>query len=214
MTRASPSYRPLFRKYAAYCAGLVTVALLASGALSLYSGYQELRALLDEVQREKARGAAFRIEQFARVIEAQLRGALLVEAAGIEQSAEERHLELIRVMRQAPAISDLAWIDAAGVQQVKVSRTARDQIGPPAGSNAEFLAHPAVLGARTGKLHVGPVTLRSESEPYSMFAIAGQGPNDQRGLREGSALLADVNLKLVWDIVSAIQVGEIGRAHV
>ncbi len=209
-SRRARSRGTLFRKYALYCAGLVSIALLASGVIGLYFSYQEQRSLLDEAQREKVRTAAVRIEHFARVIEGQLRAALLVEQAGIEQSADERHLELIRLLRQAPAVSDVTWVDAQGIQQIKVSRTVRDRIGPA----EDHTDHPAVIAARTGRLFASPVYFRSGSEPFATFAVNSQSSVDRRGSGPGSVLVAEVNLKLVWEIVSAIKVGATGNVHV
>ncbi|MFN0303312.1 MAG: ATP-binding protein [Burkholderiales bacterium] len=209
-TRLRRARGTLFRKYALYCAGLVSIALLASGLIGLYFSYQEQRSLLDEAQREKVRTAAVRIEHFARVIEGQLRAALLVEQAGIEQNADERHLELIRLLRQAPAVSDVIWVDAQGIQQIKVSRTVRDRIGPA----EDHSDHPAVVGARSGNLYAGPVYFRSGSEPYATLAVNGQGSAERRGSGPGSVLIAEVNLKLVWEIVSTIRVGVSGNVHV
>ena len=131
--RELPSSGPhttLFRKYAGYFAGLVSVALVASSLVGLYFAYHESRAMLEDLHREKARAVALRIEQFARLIEVQLRAPLLLRQAGISATVNEQHLELIRLLRQAPAIIDVAWVDGSGVQQLKVSRIGRDEIGP------------------------------------------------------------------------------------
>ena len=52
----------LARKYAIVLVALVTGALLASGAVEIYSSYNENKAALVALQREKAAGAASRIE--------------------------------------------------------------------------------------------------------------------------------------------------------
>ena len=62
----------LFRKYFLLILALVCGALLISGAVGLYFSYQENKVALASVQREKAVGAAARIEQFIRQIEQQL----------------------------------------------------------------------------------------------------------------------------------------------
>ena len=121
--------RTLFWKYAVYFAGLVSIALLASGLVGLYFSYRESRVLVEALQREKVRTVALRIEQFARLIEAQLRAPLLLRQAGASESPNELALELIRLLRQAPAVMDVVWVDGAGIQQVKVSRIGRDEIG-------------------------------------------------------------------------------------
>ena len=62
----------LFRKYFLLILALVCGALLISGAVGLYFSYQENKVALASVQREKAIGAAARIEQFIHQIEQQL----------------------------------------------------------------------------------------------------------------------------------------------
>ena len=57
------------------------------------------------------------------------------------------------------------------------------------------------------KVYYGPVYFRRESEPYMTLAIAGTR-------RDAGVSIAEVNLKLIWDVVSQIKVGERGRAYV
>ncbi len=206
-----PVRRSLFRKYALTFAGLVTVALLVSGTLGLYFSYRDARDLVDELQREKARSAALRIEQFARLLEGQLRGALLVEQAGIVQTAEERHLELIRLLRQAPAIVDVAWVDRDNREQVRASRITRDEIG----SGRDWSGHAGLAPARTGSLYVSPVTFRHDSEPFATLGVTAADNSRRPTTREDRAVLfADVNLKLVWEVVADIRIGKTGYAYV
>ncbi|MEJ7667494.1 MAG: hypothetical protein WKH97_01915 [Casimicrobiaceae bacterium] len=62
----------LFRKYLLLILSLVTIALLASGAISVYFSYQENKSALASLQHEKAIAAASRIEQYIRQISQQL----------------------------------------------------------------------------------------------------------------------------------------------
>ena len=59
---------PLFLKYFAYCAALVCGAVLVSGGVGLYFSYQENKAAIGAMQKEKALAAAARIGQFAQEI--------------------------------------------------------------------------------------------------------------------------------------------------
>ena len=59
----------LFRKYALIFSGLLTGALLASGALSIGSSYRDNKQALVTLQREKAEAAAARIGQILFDIE-------------------------------------------------------------------------------------------------------------------------------------------------
>jgi len=196
-------HQTLFHKYAAYCAGLVSIALLVSGLTSSYFAYRETRALIEDLQREKVRGAAQQIEQFARTIESQLTAAFVARSGGELIDLPEQQLELLRLLRQASAIVDVAWIDASGRQQLGVSRVDRDEVGR--GQDRSDL--PAVNVALGGKSSFGTVYFRKESEPHFSVAVPGSGP-------DAGVMLAEVNLKFVRDVVSAIKVGTTGRAYV
>src|SRR4029079_8687628 len=67
----------LFRRYLLLILTLVTIALLASGAISLYFTYQETKASLASLQHEKAVSAASRIEQYVDQVAQQLAFAAL-----------------------------------------------------------------------------------------------------------------------------------------
>src|SRR4029077_11557942 len=62
----------LFRKYVVIIVVLVSGALLTSGAIELYFSYRENQVALIGIQREKAIGAASKIEAFIRGIEHQI----------------------------------------------------------------------------------------------------------------------------------------------
>ena len=191
----------LFRKYFVTILALVSGALLASSGISLYFAYQENKAALASLQKEKAIGAAVRIETFIRQIEQQLSFAALPQlgADGVDQ----RRLEFLKLLRQVPAVTDLAHIDAAGREVLSVSRLAMDV----AGSTRDRSADPAFKGAKPRKTWFGPVTFRKETEPYMSIAIRAGGEG-------GAVTVADVNLKFIWDVVTRIRVGTMGKAYV
>jgi adenylate cyclase len=68
-------------------------------------------------------------------------------------------------------------------------------------------ADPAVIGARANKVWYGPVQYQHESEPYMRIAVAGNLP-------AAGIAVADVNLKLIWDVMAAIRIGRTGYAMV
>ncbi len=191
----------LFRKYLLLILTLVTGALLASGGISLYFTYQETRAALANLQHEKAVAAAARIEQYVRTIEQQLRFAALpqLDAADVEL----RRIEFLKLLRQAPEVTDIAQLDPSGREQVTVSRLGMDV----ANSGKDRSQDPAFRNARRGQSWFGPVYFRKETEPYMTIAIRSGGEN-------GAVTVADVNLKFIWDVVSRIRIGDKGKAYV
>src|SRR5476649_2563331 len=66
---------------------------------------------------------------------------------------------------------------------------------------------PKFTEAVAHKVYYGPVYFRRESEPYMTIALAGTR-------KDAGVSIAEVNLKLIWDVVSQIKVGERGRAYV
>lgn len=193
----------LFRKYVGYFAGLLSVALLASGATGLYFSYRDTRALVDELQREKARAAAARIEQYLHTVENQLRSAVALRRGEEPPDPDQQYLELLRLLRLAPAVADAAWIDAGGRERVRVSRIARDMVDGSIDRSHE----PGFTAAAAGRTWYGEVYFRRETEPHVAIVVAG-------GQREQGVLLAEINLKFVWDVVSAIRFGDAGHAYV
>jgi signal transduction histidine kinase/putative methionine-R-sulfoxide reductase with GAF domain len=197
---ASPMRGRLFRKYLLLILSLVSGALLASGALSLYFSYQENKAALAAVQQEKAVAAASRIEQYMRQIEQQLAFASLPQLDAAE--LEVRRVEFLKLLRQAPEVTDVALIGPDGRERIAVSRLGMDAIG----SGKDRSQEPAFTKARRGKPWFGPVYFRKETEPYMTIAI--------RSSDGGPVTVGDVNLKFIWDVVSRIKVGDKGKAYV
>ena len=72
---------------------------------------------------------------------------------------------------------------------------------------ADLSADPALIGLRGNRVWYGPVTLNRGSEPYMRIAVAGNRA------AVGIAI-AEINLTLIRDVVSAIRVGETGLAFV
>jgi signal transduction histidine kinase len=197
---ASPMRGRLFRKYLLLILSLVSGALLASGALSLYFSYQENKAALAAVQQEKAVAAASRIEQYMRQIEQQLAFASLPQLDAAE--LEVRRVEFLKLLRQAPEVTDVALIGPDGRERIAVSRLGMDAIG----SGKDRSQEPAFTKAQRGKPFFGPVYFRKETEPYMTIAI--------RASDGGPVTVGDVNLKFIWDVVSRIRVGDKGKAYV
>ena len=73
-------------------------------------------------------------------------------------------------------------------------------------SKADFSKDPKFAEAVAHKVYYGPVYFRRESEPYMTLALTGTR-------RDAGVSVAEVNLKLIWDVISQIKVGERGQAY-
>jgi methyl-accepting chemotaxis protein len=74
-------------------------------------------------------------------------------------------------------------------------------------SQGDMSAEPKFAEAVAKKVYYGPVYFRRESEPYMTLSLAGTR-------RDAGVSVAEVNLKLIWDVVTGIKVGEQGQAFV
>jgi two-component system, NtrC family, sensor kinase len=200
----------LFRKYVVICFGLVSTVLLSNGLLDLYFSAQDSRATLARLQREKAVAGAGRIAEFLREMERQL--AWTVQPAWATDVAEEQPdgdlapplLPMYRrLLRQTPAITAASYWDAGGQEQVHVSRLRINQTQ----SDARFGAELERALATAPSVYYGPVYFRNESEPYMTVALPERGPR-------GGWTAAEVNLTLVWDLISQLGLGPTGTAYV
>src|SRR5438270_5040049 len=191
----------LFTKYVALFVVVVAVALLANGLFEVFFYYREHKSALIRVQHEQAEAAAAKIGQFIKEIESQLGWTTqLPWSAG---SVEQRRFDALRLLRQVPAITELAQVDATGKERLRVSRLAMDVVD----SGLDLSKDPKFTEAVARKVYYGPVYFRRESEPYMTLALAGTR-------KDAGVSIAEVNLKLIWDVVSQIKVGEHGHAYV
>ena len=191
----------LFIKYVALFVAVVSLALVANGVFDVYFSYQEQKASLVRIQREQAEAAAGKIGQFIGEIESQVGWTTqLPWSAG---TLEQRRFDALRLLRQVPAITELAEIDSSGHEQLKVSRLAMEVVG----SGTDVSKEPSFAEAVAHKVYYGPVYFRRESEPYMTLSLAGTR-------RDTGVSIAQVNLKLIWDVLSKIKFSGHGRAYV
>jgi signal transduction histidine kinase len=192
---------PLFRKYVALFLAVVCVALLSNGIFEIWFSYGEHKASLIRIQHEQAEAAAAKIGQFIKEIESQVGWTTqLPWSAG---TIEQRRTDGQRLLRQVPAITELAQLDSSGKEQLRVSRLAMDVVG----SQTDLSQDPKFTEAVAHKVYYGPVYFRRESEPYMTLALAGTR-------RDAGVSVAEVNLKLIWDVILQIKVGDRGQAYV
>ncbi|MEZ5935180.1 MAG: adenylate/guanylate cyclase domain-containing protein [Alphaproteobacteria bacterium] len=203
MTAPSAPRGRLLRKYALTLAALVAGALVVSGAVQIWFAFGVQRDALVRIENEKAASAARAIEQFVAGIEGQLGWTSHAGAYTGPEGAEQQRFDFIRLLRQAPSITELSWLDDDGREQLRTSRVGLDVVA----SGDDHSAEPAFMEARDKGTWHGRVYFHKESEPYMTIALAGRG-------RGGGVTVAEVNLKFIWDVIADIEVGESGRAYV
>jgi len=191
----------LFRKYLLLIIALVSIAMLTSGGVGQYFWQKETHAALADLQQEKAVGAASRIEQYITQVARQIGFAALPQIGAAD--VELRRIEFLKLLRQVPEVTDIAYIDGSGREQLAVSRLGMDAVA----SGKDRSQESAFQQARPGQPWYGPVYFRKETEPYMTIATRAGGV-------QGPVTVAEVNLKFIWDVVTRIKIGDKGKAYV
>src|SRR5919112_1809685 len=194
-------FRGLFRKYFLVLFLAVVIPLAANGVSEAWLGYRDQRARLDQLLGVEARSAASRIQGFLDSITDQL--GWLVQLPWTEEPDERRRIDALRLLRQVPAIVNLTLVDGTGRERLYVSRIGLNRLETRTDRSTDL----AVLGARAARTWHGEVSYYRGSEPYLTVAVAGNRPSV-------GIVVAEVNLKLIWDVISAIKIGQTGYAFV
>ena len=160
-----------------------------------------VRALLFRILSLEAEGAAATIGQFLKEMESQI--GWTTQLPWSVGTIEQRRFDALRLLRAVPAITEIDMLDATGKEQLRISRLAADEVG----RNTDFSQDPKFTEAVAHKIYYGPVYLRHQSEPYMTLSLAGTRP--QTGVSA-----AEVDLKLVWDLIRHPTVSEHNIAYV
>jgi hypothetical protein len=127
-------------------------------------------ALLARILQLQANDTAAKIGQFIAEIVRQIGWTTqLPWSAG---ALEQRRFDALRLLRQVPAVTELALLDASGREQLRVSRLAMDVIG----SNLDLSADPKFNEAVAHKVYFGPVYL------IQSLGRCDPGPSDVRDI--------------------------------
>lgn len=194
---------PLRLRYAASFAALVTIALLGSGLLQLSLAYQQNQAALALIQKEQAAAAADRIQRFAVDVGRDLTRANAPVRSSGQEGIEERRIGYLRLLREAPPIAAVSYLDGSGRELIRVSQLALTTTG----SGPDRSHDPVFAQARRGRPYFGPLYFHGGAEPYASVSIAEPGP-------DSGVAVAEVKLNSVWDEISRIRVGQAGLAYV
>jgi adenylate cyclase len=194
-------FRGLFSKYLLVLFMAVAIPLAVNGVVEAWFGYRDQRERLDQLLGVQATSAAAEIHDFIFGITNQL--GWLVQVPWSDEPDERRRTEALRLFRQAPAIVSLALLDNRGLERLYVSRIGLNRIE----SRTDRSADPALVGARSAQVWFSDVSYHRGSEPHMTVAVVGNRPSV-------GAVIAEVNLKLIWDVISTIKVGKSGFAFV
>ena len=201
-----PRRSRLVRNYFFIFATLIGGGLVTSGLLEIYFRYYENQEQIAVTQGEAAKAAVTKIAQYILEIEGQMKSATLSQVVAVNGLSPEYRFELSKLLYVAPAITDVAAVDEQGTARLQVSRFRATE---PSG-NADYSKSPAFLQSQQGVTFFGRVYFVRDSEPYLTMAVPIERfPGSVIGV-----LVAEVNLRYIWEIVRDIRVGKAGYAYI
>jgi signal transduction histidine kinase len=195
----------LVRRYFFVSVLLVGGGLVTSGLLEIYFRYQETRENLGQLQNEVTAAAAFKIERFVQEIHNTLKAATRGREIAHQGLTPDYKAELEKLLLIAPAVTEAVALGETGKVMVQASRL-RAILPETTKDGAES---PAFQQSRQGKAFFGPVYFVRGSEPYMTIAV----PIERFAGDVVGVLQAEVNLKYIGDVVSAIKIGQAGYAY-
>jgi signal transduction histidine kinase len=196
----------LVRHYFLISLLLIAGGLISSALVEIYFRYRESQEHIARLEREAAAVAALKIERFIQDISTAIKSSTKSGEVMESRVSPEYRFELKRLLYLAPAITEAVALDASGAKQAQVSRAGSVSHN----TTLDFSASPGFQRALEGKPDYGPVYFVQNSEPYMTITF----PIERFAGTVIGALQAEVNLKHVWDVVSAIKAGEAGYAYV
>jgi signal transduction histidine kinase len=185
---------------------LIAGGLISSAALEIYFRYRESQEQIARLESQTAAVVALKIERFIQDIVSAIRSSTKSREVMQGRVSPEYRFELKRLLYLTPAITEAVALDIDGVKQAQVSRAGAVSQDP----RSDFASSPSFKRALKGQPDYGPVYFVQNSEPYMTITF----PIEQFAGTVIGVLQAEVNLKLVWDVVSNIRTGEAGYAYV
>ncbi|MGE3537847.1 MAG: ATP-binding protein [Candidatus Tectimicrobiota bacterium] len=185
---------------------LVSGGLLTSGVIEPIFRYRESVASMEVLQHEMAQSAAFKIQQYISLMTHTLRTVGHLTALVPAGSPVTSRSHLHQLLRLSPAMTTASAVDMTGRAWLTVSRVhlvPPDEVTDQAGDTA-------YLQARTGTPFFGEVYFVRQSEPYMRLAV----PMEPFAGEVRGVLMAEVNLKHIWEVIAAIKAGQTGYAYV
>jgi len=186
--------------------GLSAVVLLVNGGFALYANNNTYEQGLSAQQQLIAKDAGKSVSTFVQDKFNSLETAVALEAP-INAITETQQTMLGSLLGHDQAFRQLALLDSQGRQLAQVSRSSQ-------ALSSQFISQlkdAAAAQTTKGGRYVSPVYINDvTSEPLISISIPIKNVfGDFQG-----TLVAEVNLKFMWDLVDQLNVGQTGYAYV
>ena len=185
---------------------LVSGGLITSSGVELLFRYRESVEGIEALQQEMAQGAAFKIQQFVQDIRKTMRASTQTLEIVTSGLTDAFRFELTKLQKIAPAITEVTALTSNGREKIKASRI-QTVLAEELGDRSK---DEAFVRAISGKTYFGSVYFVRQSEPYMRIGV----PIERYAGDVIGVLIAEVNLKYIWDVVSQITVGRSGYVYV
>lgn len=180
--------------------------LIPVGAALIWLSFHAQRQAIARTQTEIARQAAVEVSTFLTAVDQSL--MLLAQTQNLaDLGAADQQRALYQLLKTVRTFDELTYVDASGLERAKVSPyhtfTTEELISQ--------VDHPGFRQALRGEPFISGVNFSQYSgQPIVWLAQPVTDP------RQGSAgvLMAQVNFRRMWDIVTGLQVGQTGYAYV
>lgn len=198
--------RSLARTLSLAFLGLTWAALLIAYIPQMYLLVQQGNRAISSEQQSIAQEAANTVADFFQVkFDVLETTARLGDFALASRQDQEKTLASLLGLQ--PAFRQLAFLDTRGQEQIKTSRLSR----VASGNLIDRVEGDWLSQLKQGDRYISPIYVDDlTSEPLVILAVPVQ---DIFGDFQG-ALLAEMSLKFMWDLVGRLKVGETGRAYV
>jgi anti-anti-sigma regulatory factor/HAMP domain-containing protein len=185
---------------------LSTLVLLISSGLQLFSNIQAQREIISSRQQLIAHDASRTVSYFIQEKFSVLEAAVGLTNPAMASPAEQKQI-LDSLLGPQPAFRQLVILNTQGqelAQGSRISSVAARRVFEQ--FNGDILTQ-----IKQNNRYIGPVYIDTiTNEPLVLIAVPA---TNALGDLQGS-LVAEVNLKFMWDIVDQLKVGETGRAYV
>ena len=186
--------------------GLSSLCLVFSTGLSMYKNYDNTSRIISNQQQLIAKEAANTVQGFL-----QEKLTVLVAASNIGNLDSggnlERKTTLEKLLGTDLAFRQVAFLNTGGKEVSRVYRASNLELSGLTGETRNEI----LTRVRSGENYIGTIYIDDVTfEPMVLVAVPVNNVfREYRG-----SLIAEVNLKFIWDLVSSIKIGKHGHAYV